>query len=241
MSIYYHNIGPNTNDFDKIVADIERQNVDLIILIELFKPYGTTLDDAKANFARLLKYKLHLYEHNVAIFTKADTDDFDIIHHTEFAVTFRYHGLVFTAAYIGVTEEGKKTSKRNEKFQLFVDHLKKVIGKDKQQLILGDFNLHFNYSSDGTITDIPSNALTNCASWTRRSHTQFSTIMANGGFKQKNFHPNSSGNYLDVFFSNIPEITVTVEKIENANEEILSIKRERHHDRLKATIVGNTN
>lgn len=237
VQIYYHNLNPHNNDFDRIVSDIEKHDEDMIILLEVFKPYfGISLEEARQRFRHMKKYKLHLYEFNIVIFIKAANDDFELINHNQYAVTFKYRNLIYTAGYISKAEEGKKSPDAPAKFKVLIDYLKSVLQQHPQQIIIGDFNVHLHYNADGSIQSIAANAIINNSSWNRISTGHFITLMDKFGFVQKNPSPNENGNYLDVCFSNVSN-QINVEKIDRLSEHIMSIKRENHHDHLKFQIV----
>lgn len=131
-------------------------------------------------------------------------------------------------------EDGQKITNKGEKYEAFMQHLKKMIQQHPRQIIMGDFNTHFTYDDDGNIDGMPR---VNIA-WAKKHALKLSTEMARHRFLQKNIFPNSSGNYPDVLFSNTNR-AITVEKIQLDEEKILANKYEPSHDRLKYTIVIN--
>lgn len=195
-------------------------------MIEVFKPFQTTLEAAKENFANLVKYKLYLFIHNVAIFVKTDSDDLEYIRHNEYAVAFRFNGQIFTVGYISRTENGKKIDDPKGEFKKFVDFLRGLMNDYPHQIILGDFNLHHDFN-DGKI--VGSHAQN--SGWNELQHTMFSTLFVKNRFVQKNPFPNAKGNYLDVLYSNMSGLSVACTKI-IGEMGIMEKKRELYHDRL---------
>lgn len=231
MHIFYRNSGPiKADDVDILIRDLNRNDFDVVILIESFKNFSVEFEFPESDKYSVIQ---DLGKNiNVTIFVKKSLK-FTVHKIDAFGISFII-GEYFFYAFYRSRNSSLSTAAKNELINHFVTSFQGAIRANISHQLsfigIGDINVLIEYNAKGVATKREIGE----RSFPVSKYHELKRSLDQNSLLQRNSFENSAGNKIDVLFIEkklLKKSKVNVRKVDvNTPEMILAEKHDRFHD-----------